>query len=159
MLPVAVVLAVTLAGCSSPDPEVALADDVEAVIAEANDKDSGGVRDKVDELLQTISRLGGTGKLTPAREAELKALALSVLENVDLLDAEPSPPPSPSPSPSPARPSPSPSPSPPPPPPPPPSPSPSPSPTEDDDDDDESPSPSPSPKGKGKSPLIIVPST
>ncbi len=153
-LPVAVLLAATLAGCSSADPEAALAEDVEAVIAEANDKDSRGVRDTVDELLQTISRLGGTGQLTPTREAELRALALGVLENVPLLDAQPSPSPTPSPS---AKPSPSPSPS----PSPKPSPSPSPSPTEkdDDDDDDESPSPSPEPgKGKDKSPLIIIPS-
>lgn len=151
-IPVAVALAVTLVGCSPADPEAALAEDVEAVIAEANDKDSRGVRDTVDELLQTISRLGGTGKLTPAREAELRALALGVLENVALLDAQPSPSPSPSP---PAKPTPSPTPK--------PSPSPSPSPTEkdDDDDDDKPPSPSPEPgKGKGndKSPLIILPS-
>lgn len=150
------VLVVALAGCSSANPDAELADDIEAVIAEANDNDAGGVRDKVDELLQTISRLGGTGKLTPAREAELKALALAVLENVELLDAEPSPSPSPSLSPPPS-PSPSPSPKPPPPPPPP---SPSPSPTEEEDEEEEKPSeaPSPSPgKGKNKSPLIIIP--
>ena len=154
-LPVTLCLAVTLAGCSAADPDTELAADTEAVIAAANDGDSGGVRDKVDELLQTISSLGGTGKLTPAREAELRTLALAVLENVALLDAQPSPSaiPSPSPSPSP-RPSPSPSPS------PRPSPSPSPSPTEE-EDDDESPSPAPSPPGKGKgndkSPIIILP--
>jgi len=146
------VLVVALAGCSSANPDADLADDIEAVIAEANDNDAGGVRDKVDELLQTISRLGGTGKLTPAREAELKALALAVLENVELLDAEPSPSPSPSLS---RSPSPLPSPKP---------PSPSPSPTEEDDEEKEKPSeePSPSPgKGKGndRSPIIILPST
>ncbi len=150
------VLVVALAGCSSANPDAELADDIEAVIAEANDSDAGGVRDTVDELLQTIRRLGGTGQLTPAREAELNALALAVLENVELLDAEPSPSPSPSPSPPPSR---SPSPKPPP-PPPPPSPSPSPSPTEEEEDEKPSEEPSPSPgKGKGndKSPLIILP--
>lgn len=156
------VLVVALAGCSPANPDAELAEDIEAVIAEANDDDAGGVRDKVDELLQTISRLGGTGQLTPGREAELRALALAVLENVELLDAEPSPSPSPSPPPSPS-PSPSPSPKPPPPPPPPP-PSPSPSPTEDEEEEEEkekpSEDPSPGPgKGKGndKSPLIILP--
>ncbi len=148
------VLVIALAGCSSANPDAELTDDIEAVIAEANDSDAGGVRDTVDELLQTISRLGGTGQLTPAREAELKALALAVLENVELLDAEPSPSPSPSRSPSP-----SPSPKPPPPPPPPP-PRPSPSPTEEEEEEKPSEQPSPSPdKGKGndKSPLIILP--
>ncbi len=154
------VLVISLAGCSSANPDVELNDDVEAVIGAANDEDSSGVRGAVDDLLNTISALGGTGRLAPAREAELRALALAVLDDVELLDAEPSPAPSPSPSPSP-RPSPSPSPSPPP-PPPSPSPSPSPSPTEE-EEDDESPSPSPSPTGKGKgndkSPIIVVPST
>jgi len=155
-IPVILCLAVTLAGCSAADPETEVAADVEAVIAEANDRDSGGVRDQVDELLQTISSLGGSGKLTRAREAELNTLALAVLENVALLDAQPSPSPSPSlpPSPSPSpRPSPSPSPS------PRPSPSPSPSPTEDDDDASPSPSPSSPGKGKDRSPIIIIPST
>lgn len=139
-LPVTLCLAVTLAGCSAADPDAELATDVEAVIAAANDRDSGGVREQVDELLQTISSLGGTGRLTPAREAELRTLALAVLENVALLDAQPSPSPVPSPS---LSPSPSPRPSRPPAPSPRPSPSPSPSPAEaekeDDDDDDKSP--------------------
>jgi outer membrane biosynthesis protein TonB len=144
------VLVVALAGCSSANPDAELADDIEAVIAEANDNDAGGVRDKVDVLLQTIRRLGGTGQLRPAREAELNALALAVLDNVELLDAKPSP--SPSPSPLPSR-SPSPSPK-----PPPPSPSPSPSPTEEEEEEEPSEQPSPSPgKGKDKSPLIILP--
>lgn len=141
----AVTLTLGLAGCSTADPEAQLRSDVSEVIAAGNSEDTAELRGKAQELLSTISALGGSGRITSAREAQLRELTLAVLRGADQLEVEPSAPPSPSPTPSPTPP-PSPSPSPSPSPTPPPSPSASPTP---DDDDDE---PTPEPSKPGKSP-------
>lgn len=139
---VLIVAVLALASCSS-DPQAQLRGDVERVIATANDEDAGALRGAAQDLLSTISKLGGTGKLASARESELRQLTLAVLANAGLLDAEPSP--------SPVQTSEAPSPS--------PSPSPSPEPSV-----EPSPSPEPSKKPKGKpspspsdDPVIVIP--
>ncbi len=136
----ALLLCVVLSGCAAADPEAELRGRTQDVLDAANREDTAALRDSAQDLLSTISKLGGSGKLTPSREEELRKLTLAILEDAGLLDVAevPSPAPtsaapkispkaSPSPSPSPLPPPPPPSPSPSPPPPPPP---PSPSPTE-----------------------------
>lgn len=151
------VLALGLTGCSS-DPETRLRGDTEDVIGAANDGDAGALRGAAQELLSTIKELGATGQLPAARETDLIALTLAVLEDAGQLEAEPTPSPAPT-TPAPSRsPSPSPSPS-----PSRPSPSPSPSPSPEDDDEEDSPSPEPTKKGKQsttpsqRGPIVEVP--
>ena len=145
----AVLLCVVLSGCAASDPEAELRGKTQDVLDAANRKDTSGLRDSAQDLLSTISQLGGSGKLTPSREEELRKLTLAILEDAGLLDVTEVPSPAPTsaaPKVSPkASPSPSPSPLP---PPPPPSPSPSPSP----------PPPSPSPT-ESKGPKIKLPVT
>ena len=143
---IAPLVALVLAGCSSPsDTDSQLRSGVNDVIEAANAGKTAELRTEADALLRTISKLGGSGKLPAGKETQLRTLVLAILAKAGQLDPPPSPAPSPSPSMSPS-PSPSPSPKPSPSPPPSPSPSPSPSPPP-------SPSPSPSPdKKKGPPP-------
>ncbi len=143
----AVTLTLGLAGCSNADPEAQLRSDVSEVIAAGNSEDTAELRGKAQELLSTISALGGSGQITSAREAQLRELTLAVLRGADQLEVLPSAPASPTPSPSPSpTPPPSPTPSPSPSPTPPPSPSASPTPKDDKGE------PTPEPSKPGKSP-------
>ena len=157
---------VVLTGCSG-EPRAQLRGDVAAITLAANDRDADAVRDEVEDLLSTIRAQIASGDLDRAEGDRLRAIALRIAENADLLAPEESPSPSPSPEDSP---SPSPSPSPEESPTPEPSPSPEPSPTEDEDEEEETPpplieispassetSPSPSPAAVRSSPAAASP--
>lgn len=113
-------LALVLAGCGSDDPRAQLRGEVADVTSAANLGDPDALREEVEELLALVRRQVTDRKLSLEEGESLRAIALRIAENADLVapepapspaEEEPSPEPSPSPSPEPS-PSPSPEPSP-----------------------------------------------
>lgn len=113
-------LVLVLAGCGSDDPRAQLRGEVADVTSAANLGDPDALREEVEELLALVRRQVTDRKLSLEEGESLRAIALRIAENADLVapepapspsEEEPSPEPSPSPSPEPS-PSPSPEPSP-----------------------------------------------
>ncbi|MEX2291404.1 MAG: hypothetical protein WD794_13915, partial [Mycobacteriales bacterium] len=81
--------AVLLAGCGG-SPRAELRGDVEAVTRAANAADAQGVRDAVEDLLDTIRRQVNSRKLDRDEAERLQAIALQIRESSALLE-EPEP--------------------------------------------------------------------
>lgn len=107
-------LALVLAGCGSDDPRSELRDEVADVTAAANIGSPDGIREQVEELLAAVRRQVTNRELSLEDGERIRALALRIAQNADLVAPSPSPVPSPEPSPEPEpseEPSPSPEPS------------------------------------------------
>lgn len=88
-LVVAGLAALLAAGCGGQaSPAQELADRVDAVTREANDRDADGLRDAALSLADTVSAQRDDGALSADRAKQLLTLAATLRERADLLDPE-----------------------------------------------------------------------
>lgn len=81
--------ALLVTGCGGQaSPERELADQVDAVTREANDRDADGLRDATSSLSDTVSAQREDGTLSAERAQRLLTLAATLRERADVLDPE-----------------------------------------------------------------------